>query len=186
MPVAIDEIGANRTDAWLAGEVLATRNVQGSALTHIHTRIHTHIYTRILTRIHTRTYTHTMPNSVCNFSFVFARYGCRSRSEACRHYPCLLVCFCRVQGLHKRFFTLKGSTLKYYKDPTCKNLRTKIELHAGTLVHRLSKTMFTIKSGDQNLSLVAEDECTCDSWVDALKVRVEAASGSKKNELEQS
>ena len=51
MPVAIDEIGANRTDAWLAGEVLATRNVQGSALTHIYTHAYTHARTHTPSQI---------------------------------------------------------------------------------------------------------------------------------------
>ena len=31
-----------------------------------------------------------------------------------------------VQGSRKRFFTLKGSTLEYYKDDTCKNLEPRL------------------------------------------------------------
>lgn len=161
MTAAIDDSGSYWTDAGVAAKALATRHVQGSASTR------------------------TMPWVVSVTPWLTSCawwMSLRTIAQACRHYPCIRVYLRRVQGLHKRFFSLQGSTLKYYKDATCKNLRTKIELKAGTLVHRLSKTMFTIKSDVQKLSLVAEDECTCESWVNALKARIQLSSAAKKNE----
>merc|ERR1712147_522591 len=80
------------------------------------------------------------------------------------------------KGSRKRFFTLKGSTLEYYKDDTCKNLRSKMPVKAGTFVTRMTKTMFTVSYDGQTISLVAADEELCDSWVEALQLRVDMAA----------
>ena len=79
-----------------------------------------------------------------------------------------------AQGLRKRFFTLKGNTLEYYKDDSCQNLRSTIKLEGDVVVTRVTKTMFKIDyAGKQKtLSLVAEDEDICVSWVEALQARI--------------
>ena len=64
--------------------------------------------------------------------------------------------------------------MEYYKDDTCQNLRSTIKLKDDVVVTRVTKTMFKIDTAgkQKTLSLVAEDEDICVSWVEALQARI--------------
>ena len=66
--------------------------------------------------------------------------------------------------------------MEYYKDDTCKILRSTIKIDKDTVVTRETTTMFRIKSGTSTLSLVAADEEECMSWVKALETWTELAA----------